>query len=593
MKAIGKAVARSVEDRNKHVLLIRIVGFVVVLILLLSILAGYTLYRLGSINDESEEFEEIEIPLLNVVNGLQELQLEQHLTLNEIYRYSIQEEDKEKRDSEIQKSMKLFDEQETQIEGKLVTGISLAEKAQGISDRIAEQYNDIHDLLLEMQDKNLAFGVNVNKLVVMIDNDESENATILFRELETEADDLDRRAKIVYNLIWQFEDESVRGIEEHRASTVEITGLIVIAETTIATVLGTYVAMFTARHIEERRRVEEEQRKSEQKYRFLIEKQGEGIVISNEDEVFTFSNPAADGIFGVQRGKLVGRTIQEFSTPEMTEVIEEQNRRHRDGEQTSYEVEIDRPEGERRHLFITATPWLAEDGRYVGSFEIFRDITVRKKGEEQIKASLREKEVLLKEIHHRVKNNLQIISSLLDFQTDGIDDDHVRGVFLESQTRIRSMAYVHERLYHSHDLARVDLAEYLWELASYLFRSYSMSKGLITLEEDIDELSLGLDIAIPCGLIVNELVSNSLKYAFPDDRDGVIHIGLHETDDDMLTLVVKDNGTGFPEDLDYENTKSLGLRLVNMLTRQLDGTIELDGSGGAEFRITFPKQYEK
>ena len=220
------------------------------------------------------------------------------------------------------------------------------------------------------------------------------------------------------------------------------------------------------------------------------------------------------------------------------------------------------------------------------------EIAERKRAEEEIKASLKEKEVLLKEIHHRVKNDLQVVSSLLYLQSEHIKDEQSLATIRESQSRIKSMALVHEQLYQSKGLARVDFAEYIQNLATYLFRSYGVNPDAITLKINADDVSLGIDTAIPCGLIISELVSNSLKHAFPagkagGDRESEIRINLHADDDNKLTLIVSDNGVGLPRDLDFRNTESFGMHLVNTLTRQLEGTIELDRSGGTAFEITF------
>jgi PAS domain S-box-containing protein len=211
------------------------------------------------------------------------------------------------------------------------------------------------------------------------------------------------------------------------------------------------------------------------------------------------------------------------------------------------------------------------------------EIAERKRVEQRMLSSLQEKEVLLKEIHHRVKNNLQIISSLLSLQSEISGQDQAR-TFRESQDRIRSMALIHEKLYQARDISRVDFAEYVRSLTSYLCRSYVTGPG-IELDVEIDGISLDIDKAIPCGLIINELVSNSLKYAFPD-RPGQICIRLTGCGNGY-TLVVEDNGTGLPSGLDFRNTPSLGLQLVNTLVGQLEGTIELTRDNGTTFTITF------
>ena len=210
--------------------------------------------------------------------------------------------------------------------------------------------------------------------------------------------------------------------------------------------------------------------------------------------------------------------------------------------------------------------------------------------EDQIKASLKEKEVLLGEIHHRVKNNLQIISSLLNLQSRYIKDEQTLEVFKEIQNRIRSMALIHEKLYQSKDLARIDFAGYIRSLVADLFRSYKTNSHLISLKTNTDDVFLGVDTAIPCGLIINELVLNSLKYAFPEGRQGAIHVDFHLGEEGKFTLIVGDNGVGFPKDLDFRNTESLGLRLTCTLVDQLEGTIELDRSGGTGFKVTFTQK---
>jgi two-component sensor histidine kinase/PAS domain-containing protein len=217
----------------------------------------------------------------------------------------------------------------------------------------------------------------------------------------------------------------------------------------------------------------------------------------------------------------------------------------------------------------------------------------RKQAEEQIKASLREKEVLLREIHHRVKNNMQVMSSLINLQARHISNPEAIDILKESQSRIRSMALVHEKLYQSKDLAKINIYDYLSSLAIHLFNSYKIDPNLIHLNLNVDNVFLDIHSATPCGLIVNELISNSLKHAFPEGRKGEINIELHPLEDRKLELIVKDNGVGFPEGLDFRQTESLGMQLVDMLVHQLEGTIELLKDGGTEFRIVFEELKSK
>jgi PAS domain S-box-containing protein len=215
------------------------------------------------------------------------------------------------------------------------------------------------------------------------------------------------------------------------------------------------------------------------------------------------------------------------------------------------------------------------------------DITERKQAETKIQASLQEKEVLLKEIHHRVKNNLQVISSLLKMQSRSLNDPKILEMFQESQSRIHSMALIHEKLYQSEDLARINCADYIHNLTSHLYRSYQVSPRNIQLDVTVDNISLSIDAALPCGLIINELVSNALKYAFPKKRSGNIYIHLTMDEQKHYILKVGDNGIGLPENIDWQNTRSLGLRLVRTLSQQLGSTVELDRSHGTMFLLTF------
>lgn len=228
------------------------------------------------------------------------------------------------------------------------------------------------------------------------------------------------------------------------------------------------------------------------------------------------------------------------------------------------------------------------ENEFVGYIWQYRDITERKKTEKLIEASLQEKETLLKEIHHRVKNNMQIVSSLLDHQTRYIKDKNVIDIFTESQNRIASMALVHEKLYQSKDLARIDFYDYINDLVANLFQSYMDNSSKITLNMNIENIQLDIDFAIPCGLIINELVTNSLKYAFPEGRTGEIMIAFRKIEDNMFELVIGDNGIGLPPDLDFRKTNSLGLHLVTILAEnQLHGEIILNRNVGMEFQIKF------
>jgi two-component sensor histidine kinase len=209
-----------------------------------------------------------------------------------------------------------------------------------------------------------------------------------------------------------------------------------------------------------------------------------------------------------------------------------------------------------------------------------------KNSRNQLQEALEEKEMLLKEIHHRVKNNLMIISNLLELQSYYIKDKADLNVFRDSKTRADSMALIHEKLYQSTDLKRINFREYIHSLAFDIFDTYNIAPDRIKLVINVENIILDVNTAIPLGLIINELLTNSLKYAFPDDKKGIITIIFSKTDN-IFTLIIKDNGIGLKHGIDFRNTDSLGLEIVNNLTRQIDGNVELDYEGGSEFRITF------
>ncbi|HME45655.1 MAG TPA: histidine kinase dimerization/phosphoacceptor domain -containing protein [Syntrophorhabdales bacterium] len=331
-------------------------------------------------------------------------------------------------------------------------------------------------------------------------------------------------------------------------------------------------------------------RESEERFRNVFTQSPIGIQLYDLGYRLIEMNDSCMHILGVDSLE-EARKFKLFEEPLMAEEIKE---RIENRETVRFEAQFDFTalkektlmETERSgncYLDCVVAPLGGEDDEDQRLLVLLQDVTERRVAEERIRLSLKEKEVLLKEVHHRVKNNLQIISSLLNLQSKYIKDDQALEMFKESRNRIRSMTLIHEKLYRSKDLANIDVAEYIQNLSSNLFRSYSA--GRISLKTQVDDMLLGIDTAIPCGLIINELVSNSLKHAFPE-KQGEIFVNLHR-DNGRFTLVVSDNGVGFPESVDFRNTDSLGLQLVCTLTDQLDGAIELNRKGGTEFKITF------
>jgi len=215
------------------------------------------------------------------------------------------------------------------------------------------------------------------------------------------------------------------------------------------------------------------------------------------------------------------------------------------------------------------------------------DITERKLAEETIRASLKEKEILLREIHHRVKNNMQVVSSLFNLQMEHLSDENARRMLKEGQLRIRSMALIHEQLYKASDLSKIEFAPYIRNLAKHLFGFFKTDQTKVGLETDLEDLRLDINTAVPCGLLVNELISNVLKHAFPEGRKGTVRVTLRRKKDGMLELCVADDGVGFPEIFDLRDVGSFGLQIVNLIAEQLEAKIGLERRNGTVFTVTF------
>ena len=229
-----------------------------------------------------------------------------------------------------------------------------------------------------------------------------------------------------------------------------------------------------------------------------------------------------------------------------------------------------------------------ENGKFKGSRDILRDITEKKITNDELRKSLNEKEVLLKEVHHRVKNNLQVISSILNLQTSYVEDKKTLEILRESQNRVKSMSFIHENLYRTKDFNKIDFTEYIENLTKSMIHSYQYAENNISLVLDLDPVFLSMDLSIPCGLIINELLSNSLKYAFPE-KTGIISISIKKTSFKRIEIIVEDNGIGYSKGLDSDNEGSLGMLLVRTLINQIDGKITLLKHKGTKYLITFDR----
>jgi len=343
------------------------------------------------------------------------------------------------------------------------------------------------------------------------------------------------------------------------------------------------------RNIAARKRVEEEIRESEEKYRIMVEHSIQGICILQDMRV-VYANKALADIIGYKLKELMSlplNEIRELVHPEDQDMVWGRMRDRLDGKPvpSRYEVRTIRKDGSIMWLEMISSRIVYKGKPAIQAAII--DITDRKQADEKIKASLREKEVMLREIHHRVKNNMQIILSLLRIQSRMVQDQETREMFKQSQNRIRSMALIHEALYKSEDLANIDFSDYISRMTTHLLSLYREDSGEVSINQETEGIFLDINRAIPCGLVISELVSNSLKHAFPNRKRGQILIRMSRDEKGKHILTVKDTGVGFPEGLNFRDAETLGLQLVTDLVAQLKGRIELKRKEGTEFVVKF------
>jgi PAS domain S-box-containing protein len=344
--------------------------------------------------------------------------------------------------------------------------------------------------------------------------------------------------------------------------------------------------IWVARDITNRKLAEKQLQASEAKYRGLLENVFDGVYQSTPEGKLLTANPAIVRMLGYDsEEELLALNVRDlYMNPEDRDIFA--RKIEGTGEVRNLELTLKRKDGQRLIVLENARMVQNEIGElyYEGTLT---DISDLKRADEQIKASLAEKEILLREIHHRVKNNMQIISSLLNLQASQMKDENALKMSKESQSRIRSMALVHEKLYKSQDFSHINFSDYIRSLATHLFQFNQVNPNLIQLKMDLEDVFLDIQTAIPCGLILNELITNALKYAFPKNSRGEITVELHPTADHAFQMVVKDNGVGIPEDMDIQDPKSFGLQIVTMLVNQLEGNMEVQRKDGAFFNIIF------
>ena len=338
-------------------------------------------------------------------------------------------------------------------------------------------------------------------------------------------------------------------------------------------------------------------RQAEAKFRRLLESAPDGIIVVDREGRIVIVNQKAEQLFDYSRDELLGKPI-EVLIPDRLEALHEEHRASFFATPEARPVGVAgvvltgrRRDGSEFPMEISFSPMQSEQGVLVSA--AIRDISERQRMEDQLRASLREKEILLKEVHHRVKNNLQVVSSMLNMQMHLVKDPSALELFKESQSRVRSIALFHEKLYQSTDLARADVSEYLKAVITGVFATYGVTQERIQLSFRVEQLPLSIDAAISCGLIVNELVSNALKHAFPPGRTGTVSIHLRADGPRHAILEVSNDGVEFPSDVSLDSPKTLGLKLVSIFTEQLRGTLHMHRSHSTRFVIRFERGWQR
>lgn len=327
---------------------------------------------------------------------------------------------------------------------------------------------------------------------------------------------------------------------------------------------------------------------SEARYRRLFETAQDGILILDADTgKINDANPFLIAMLGYSKGEIIGKRLWEIGAFKDIKASQKAFLELQTKEYVRYEdLPLETKDGRSRNVEFISNVYSVDHQRVIQCN--IRDITERKRAEEIIQRSLKEKKVLLKELHHRVKNNLQIIASLLQLKLIHSKDKEVTDVFRQTQERIKVMALVHQKLSETKDFMSIDISGYVQELVNGLLSAYGVDREKITVKVDVAKVLLKIDLAVPCGLIISELLTNSLKYAFPEDKRGEISISLRSINQGTLELIVSDNGIGFRKGFNLRRTKTMGLTLVvSTIESQLGGKVKLNRLKGTQFKVTF------
>jgi PAS domain S-box-containing protein len=358
--------------------------------------------------------------------------------------------------------------------------------------------------------------------------------------------------------------------------------------------------------ISERKRVKSELAQSRAEFKAMFDSIPDAVMFADLERRILLINPAVSKMFGYKDEELIGNTTEMLyaDNEDFMNQGKKRFKKGKAGEQDAYEVRYKHKDGTVFWTETRGTQVLDESGKPIGFIGLFRDITERKENEselqkyrhqleelvenrtEELQKSLAEKEVLLKEVHHRVKNNMAMVSAFIQLQMNGADDIYSLGALGACESRIQAMSMVHKRLYQSNDFTNIDMKTLFDEISSALFKESDFDN--IDLDIQANEIYLEMDAAIPCAMIVNELLSNSLKYAFKDGQSGKIDIHMELMESDLYRIRVSDSGVGFPKDMNIENAETLGLQLVNVFVGQLNGEVKFSRKRGAAFEIVFP-----
>lgn len=344
----------------------------------------------------------------------------------------------------------------------------------------------------------------------------------------------------------------------------------------------------TIENVMARKKAEEELRKSEERYRLLVEMMGEGMGIFDSDGKVTYVNPSLCEMLDYASDEMIGRHGREFIDDANQAILDELLSLGQEELGKVYEIEWTKKDGSKVATIMSPRPLYGADNKFIGCCVVVTDITKRKHAEEQIKVALRDKELLLRETHHRVKNNLQVVSSMLNMQARVAKDRDASAVLSESRDRINTMALIHTQLYETGNVSEMNMKVFVNGLLRQMLSSHQVQETRITPVVRVDEKLLPISIAVHLGLIINELLINAFKYAFVKRKAGEIEVDLRVSEKGVVNLTVSDDGVGLPDGFDINASKTLGLRMVKILVEeQLQGNLEINSDGGTAFKVEF------